>query len=48
MPGALAERGLSGLGLHGALILNEGFPLDPMAYVEGLARLALAVRICAW
>ena len=47
-PGALAERGLSGPGFHGALILNEGFPLDPMAYVEGLARLALAagVRIC--
>lgn len=46
-PGALAERGLAGPGFHGALILNEGFPVDPMAYVEGLARLAIdaGVRI---
>lgn len=47
-PESLRERGLAGPGFHGALMLKEGFPVDPMAYVEGLARLAIArgIRIC--
>ncbi|MCV2870499.1 FAD-binding oxidoreductase [Defluviimonas sp. WL0002] len=47
-PQALRERGMAGPGFHGALMLDQGFPVDPMAYVEGLARLAIAkgVRIC--
>lgn len=49
VPGeALRERGLAGPGFFGAYLLPDGFPVDPMAYVEGLARLALSlgVRIC--
>jgi len=49
IPGAaLRERGLAGPGFHAAYRLPDGFPVDPMAYVEGLARLALSlgVRIC--
>lgn len=39
---ALAEHGLAGPGFHGAALGAEGFPLDPMRYVQGLARAALA------
>lgn len=46
-PEGLADEGLSGPGFHGALIGRAGFPVHPMRYVEGLARVALAsgVRI---
>ncbi|MFZ5710305.1 MAG: NAD(P)/FAD-dependent oxidoreductase [Pseudomonadota bacterium] len=37
---ALRERGVDGPGFHGALFGTHGFPLQPMIYVEGLARLA--------
>ena len=37
---ALADRGLAGPGFHGALIGRAGFPVQPMLYVEALARLA--------
>jgi glycine/D-amino acid oxidase-like deaminating enzyme len=39
-PGALAERGLSGPGFHGAALARHGFPIHPMIYVEALAALA--------
>ena len=42
---ALAEHGLAGPGFHGALIGRHGFPLHPMIYVEGLARLAAAAGV---
>jgi len=39
-PEALAERGLSARGTHGALHVKIGFGLDPGAYAAGLARAA--------
>ncbi len=38
-PEEMAERGLSGAGFTGAAISPTGFPLHPLAYVEGLSRL---------
>ncbi|MDP3339804.1 FAD-binding oxidoreductase [Frigidibacter sp.] len=38
--GALAEHGLAGPGFFGAALGGEGFPLNPMRYVQGLARAA--------
>lgn len=35
-PEAMAERGLSGPGFHGAEIGCDGFPIDPLAYHQGL------------
>jgi len=40
--GALAEHGLAGPGFFGAALGGEGFPLNPMRYVQGLARAAAA------
>lgn len=41
LPGAaLAERGLLGQGFCGALLEPVGFPIQPLAYAEGLARAA--------
>ncbi|MEI4487111.1 FAD-binding oxidoreductase [Frigidibacter sp. MR17.14] len=42
---ALAERGLAGPAFFGAKITPEGFPLDPMTYLQGLARLARAADV---
>ena len=36
----LADHGLAGPGFFGAALGAEGFPLDPMRYVQGLARAA--------
>ena len=44
-PGALAEAGRSGPAFHGALQVAHGFPLHPLAYVEGLARVAAATGV---
>ncbi|MFC2966555.1 NAD(P)/FAD-dependent oxidoreductase [Acidimangrovimonas pyrenivorans] len=44
-PGELAGEGLSGPGFHGALQVPVGFPLHPMAYVEGLARVAMEAGV---
>jgi len=40
--GALAEQGLAGPGFFGAALGAEGFPLNPMRYVQGLERAAIA------
>ena len=37
---ALAERGMQGAGLHGAVLSPHGFPLHPLKYALGLARAA--------
>lgn len=37
---ALAERGLTGAGFQGAALSATGFPIHPLAYAEGLARIA--------
>ncbi|WP_102222725.1 NAD(P)/FAD-dependent oxidoreductase [Acidimangrovimonas sediminis] len=39
-PGQLASEGMAGPGFHGALVVRDGFPLHPMLYVEGLAKVA--------
>ena len=44
-PEALAEHGLAGPGFHGALVVEAGFPLHPLAYAEGLARAAQAAGV---
>ena len=41
-PADLAAAGLAGPAFHGALQVTAGFPLHPLAYVEGLARVAAA------
>lgn len=43
--GALAERGVQGAGLHGALLSPHGFPLHPLKYALGLARAAQAAGV---
>ncbi|MEM7438118.1 MAG: FAD-binding oxidoreductase [Pseudomonadota bacterium] len=40
--GALAERGLQIAHTHGAMRVDAGFPLNPRAYVQALARAARA------
>lgn len=37
---ALAERGMAIAGAHGAMRVDAGFPLNPRAYVQALARAA--------
>ena len=44
----LAEHGLAGPGFFGAALGAEGFPLDPMRYVQGLARAAGAAGARIW
>lgn len=44
-PAELAAEGLAGPAFHGALRLAHGFPLHPLAYVEGLARVALQAGV---
>ena len=44
-PEALTEAGLAGPAFHGALQVAHGFPLHPLAYVEGLARVAAAAGV---
>ncbi|AMY68956.1 NAD(P)/FAD-dependent oxidoreductase [Frigidibacter mobilis] len=46
--GAMAEQGLAGPGFHGAALGAEGFALDPMRYVQGLARAAGAAGARIW
>ncbi|GHE05330.1 hypothetical protein U879_02865 [Defluviimonas sp. 20V17] len=41
----LAEAGLAGPVFHGALQVAQGFALHPLAYVEGLARVAVAAGV---
>lgn len=41
----LAERGMQGAGLHGAILSPHGFPLHPLKYVLGLARAAQAAGV---
>ena len=41
----LHDHGLGMAGARGAAILRKGFPIHPLAYVEGLARLAMAQGI---
>jgi glycine/D-amino acid oxidase-like deaminating enzyme len=42
---ALAERGLGPAGFAGGMLTPVGFPLDPMAYVLGLARAAAGAGV---
>ncbi|MBI1217513.1 MAG: FAD-dependent oxidoreductase [Rhodobacteraceae bacterium] len=42
---ALAERGLTGAGFHGAAFSPTGFPIHPLAYAEGLAGVARATGV---
>lgn len=42
---ALAERGVHGAGLHGAILSSHGFPLHPLKYALGLAGAARAAGV---
>ncbi|MCC5969859.1 MAG: FAD-binding oxidoreductase [Pararhodobacter sp.] len=42
---ALAERGMQGAGLYGAILSPHGFPLHPLKYALGLARAAQAAGV---
>ncbi|GGH47121.1 oxidoreductase [Frigidibacter albus] len=46
--GALAEQGLAGPGFFGAALGAEGFPLDPMRYVQGLAQAVSGAGARIW